>query len=186
MEDSFATPVSKLPPPVLSMRSDDAPVEATSYTDILNTMEKHQQPQQPQQHAMPHQQFNAMPQLPPMPNTPVAHHQQEYYLPPQQQQQQQQYYVQSTPPAAYMYDDQEIAPPPKQKAPHPIISTETLRERSLWLFAGIMFVAIIYGLPKLRQFPAFVNPVSGGLSTPASALASVGSGLAFTVATRFV
>lgn len=185
MDDSFATPVSKLPPPVMTMRGEEAPIENLNYTDILNKIDTKQSSQGPASTSaaatvppMPLPQQHQQMHTPVVPSTPVHG---EYYMTQQPQ------YIPMQQPSQIMYADDMISMPAvPSKKNIPLLSTDTLRDKTLWLFAAIMFVAIIYGLPKLRQYPMFINQTTGGLSTLAIAFASAISGLSFTVAKRLI
>jgi len=166
MDDSFATPVSKLPTPVMTVRDDHPPAESLNYTDILNKFNE-SAPQQ-QQHVT---------------YTPPVTPQAEYIPPPQQPPQQ---YMTTTPMYSHQVPLDTHPHPPVAKAKTPVLSTDVVYEKSVWLFALIMFIGIVYGLPKLRQFPVLTNPSSGGLTTFAVAGVSIISGVLFTVSSRFV
>lgn len=178
-DDSFATPMAKLPPPAMVMNSDRGPLDEKSmnYNDILNKMNEspgsNQYQQQQQQQMQQH-----LPLPPPPPPPPQDYNQQptmEYYNTPPQQQQQQHY------PMEYM------EPPSSSSPPSSKLSFDTLKNKNVWLFAIIMFLSLSYGLPKLRQmFPSLINPATGGLSMPSIATASVFSGILFSITSSFI
>ena len=175
-DDLLATPLNKLPPPVVISKTDNGgAVSVPNYNDLRDSIsiptadDTRFQPQQQQQ--------------------------QQYY----EQQQQQQYYEQQpmTPgPQQHYYEQQPALPhyapsiPPtlkKKKKQGPFFSTDTLKDKKLWLFAAIVFLLYTYGLPKLSvMFPSFVDPVTMSLKAPAIASASLMSGLLYMFVSEFV
>ncbi len=172
-DDLLSTPLNKLPPPAVFTKAEaGGTVTAPNYSDLRDSISipsadenRFQQPQQQQQ-----QQFYE----------PQLAQQQEYYEPmvPQQH-----YYEQ--PPHQYAPS---IPPAMKKKKKRgPFFSTDTLKDKKLWLFTAIVFLLYTYGLPKLRvTFPSFVDPLTNTLKSPAVASASLLSGLVYMFVSEFV
>ena len=171
-DDLLATPLNKLPPPVvLSKAEAGGSISAPNYNDLRDSItiptadENRYQPQQPQQPPPQQQQFYE-------PMTPMT-------MMPQQN-----YYEQPPIPPQYAPS---IPPLKKKKKRGPVFSTDTLKDKKLWLFAAIVFLLYTYGLPKMRAtFPSFVDPLTNTLKSPAVASASVLSGLVYMFVSEFV
>ena len=185
-DDMLATPIGKIPPPMLQNNKDNAPVTAQSYDDLRNSVTI----PRPEDNNPIYQQMPAQPQLQPQMQQQQMHQQQydfqqpTYYeqAVPQQHQQHQQQQQQ-----LYEYDYPRYAPSAaaalkkKKKRSASLFSVETLKRKDAWLFAIMLFAVIWYGLPKLRStFPSIVDPLTGTTSTPALAALSLASGLVFT------
>lgn len=177
-DDLLATPLNKLPPPVVVSKAENGgTVGAVNYNDLRDSVtiptadENRYQPQQPPPQVQQQQHFyEPQPQYEPM--TPMIPQQQQhmYYEQPQQQ------YAPSIPP-----------PLKKKKKRGPFFSTDTLKDKKLWLFAAIVFLLYTYGLPKLRStFPSLIDPLTNSLKSPAVAGASVLSGLVYMFVSDFV
>lgn len=183
-EDSFATQISKLPPPILTQTGIVGGVQqdaGATYnpTDIYKQLENERKNQPAQQMQMQQQNF---------PETPVNGN--SYYAQPSQMPQPPpQYYAGPAQPTA-------IAPPPsisedtferkKKKKRAAAWSIDVIKKKQPWIIAAIMFLVIVYGLPRLRNISALINPVSGQLSTPAIAAACIASGLLASIASDSV
>ena len=175
-DDLLATPLGKLPPPVVMNKSESGgPISAPNYNDLRDSIaiptadENRFQQLQPQQSYQPQQQqFYEPPQ------------QQYYDHPPMQYEQHQpvaQHYAPSIPPSTFK----------KKKKRAPFFSTDTLKDKKLWLFAAIVFLLYTYGLPKLRTtFPSFVDPTTNALKSPAVMTASLASGLFYMFTSEFI
>jgi type II secretory pathway pseudopilin PulG len=184
-DDLLATPLNKLPPPVVVSKTDGGgAVSVPNYNDLRDSIsiptadETRYQPQQQQQQYYEQQQQQYYDQQPMTPGP------QQYQQ--QQQQQPQTYYEQET-----MIPRYAPSIPPttlkKKRKKVPFFSTDTLKDKKLWVFAVIVFVLYTYGLPKLRaMFPSFVDPVTLSLKTPAVASASLVSGLIYMFVSDFI
>lgn len=194
--DSMATPLNKLPPPVLTSRTDGPGLETgnPSYQEILNKMEmsggqQQQLPpsvpssyaQQQQQPPLP-MQFQGPPPQPPQSPLP------QYYQDPTPPQ----YYQDPTPPPLQYY----TPPPPlsvtqkhkkKSKASSPLLSVQTINHPHVWIVAVLVFLTTIYGIPKVRaQFPSMIDPVTGTTKWVGVIGVSMLAALMFAIARKFV
>jgi hypothetical protein len=182
-EDSFATQISKLPPPILTQTGTGVQDAGATYnpTDIYKQLENERKNHQPaQQMQMQQQNF---------PETPVNHGNNYYTQPSQMPQPPPQYYAGPAQPTT-------VAPPPsisegtferkKKKKRAAAWSFDIIKKKQPWIIAAIMFLVIVYGLPRLRTISALINPVSGQMSTPAIAAACIASGLLASIASDFV
>lgn len=168
-DDLLATPLNKLPPPAVFTKAESGTVTAPNYNDLrdnisIPTADENRFAQQPQQ-----QQIQQQPQN-------YYEPQQDYYEPMQQQQQ--------------YYDQPQYAPsiaPKKKKKRSPFFSTDTLKDKKLWLFTAIVFLLFTYGLPKLHSaFPSMVDPMTNTLKSPAIVAASIVSGLFYVFTSEFL
>jgi hypothetical protein len=73
---------------------------------------------------------------------------------------------------------------PKKK----ILSLETLKSTRAWFAAIVIFLFVMYALPKIKaSIPALVSPITGELSVPGVAAASAIAGLALaTISDHFI
>ena len=182
-EDSFATQISKLPPPILTQTGSGVQQDAgATYnpTDIYKQLENERKNQPAHQMQMQQQQQN-------FPETPVNGN---YYAQPSQMPQPPpQYYAGPAQPTT-------VAPPPsisedtferkKKKKRAAAWSIDVIKKKQPWIIAAVMFLVIVYGLPRLRTISALINPVSGQLSTPAIAAACIASGFLASIASDSV
>lgn len=170
-DDMLATPIGKIPPPVLQHNKDIGPVTAPNYDELRNSVTI-QRPDDstlgPGLNTYQQKPLQTI-QAPPPPPQPVQqspfptyepHYDYEY--PPR--------YAPSIPPA------------PKKKRKRPsFFSVDTLKRKDVWISTALVFVFLAYGLPKIRStFPSLTDPLSGALSMPALASTSALFGLVLT------
>lgn len=179
-DDLLATPLNKLPPPaIISKAEGGGTVSAVNYNDLRDSItiptaddNRYQQSQQQQQHyyEQPQQQQYYDQQQPMTPGPQHSYYEQQQQPIPQPQ------YAPSIPP-----------PLKKKKKKGPFFSTDTLKDKKLWLFAVVVFLLYTYGLPKLyTSFPSMVDPMTSTLKSPAVATASVFSGLVYMFVSEFL
>lgn len=137
--DMNATPLSKLQP-VVQTRADGPRVDPPNYTDLLNTMDVHSQPE--------------------------AAAQAQYYQEPAPAAQ----YYQQSPPEMYHQQPQIVYVPEPAQAAAPAAAggggalTRALRQhKDILVVAALAFVAMHFGAPRLRGVSALVN-ATGGLN----------------------
>jgi hypothetical protein len=136
--DMNATPLSKLQP-VVQTRADGPRVDPPNYTDLLNTMDVHSQPE-----AAAQAQYYQEP-------APAAQY---YQQPPEMYHQQQPQIVYVPEPAQ--------APAPAAQSGGAL--TRALRQhKDILVVAALAFVAMHFGAPRLRGVSALVN-ATGGLN----------------------
>jgi hypothetical protein len=178
-DDMNATPLNKLPPPVVQSKQDlMGPTAPPNYKDLLTKMDVNAGPptaSRAQQMMMMQQQQDDEPE--------------EYY--PQQQQQQQQMMYGPPPqgmfPGYNTYNSYE--PPPQQQQPRHEPSHRSSKKlksalkdkngggiigflkanKNVIIVAIIAFLAMRYVAPRLRAFPMMLSP-AGGLSAPGMAV----------------
>jgi hypothetical protein len=164
-DDLLSTPLNKLPPPVVMSKSDGGgTISAPNYNDLRDSI------------SIPTVDENRF-QPPPHPQAPPPQYEpQQYYEP-----------ILPPPPPQPMYYAPPSIPEKKKKKRHPFFSTETLKDKKLWLFAVIVFLLYTYGLPKLHtSFPSFVDPATNTLKSPAIVAASIVSGLVYMFTSEFI
>jgi hypothetical protein len=197
--DMLATPLSKLPPPVMQSRADEpqqgggtagsAPNYADVMKDFSNTSRGAEYDPRPPSQAPSH--TGHMEEYEPM--------QQQYTPQPQYQQQQQMHqyapqpqYQQHNPLAYAMPAPTYTSPPPIALPPSTpkkkILSLETLKSTRAWFAAIVIFLFVMYALPKIKaSIPALVSPLTGELSVPGVAAASAVAGLTLaTISDHFI
>lgn len=180
VEDMNATPLSKLPPPVMQTKQGQAPVEPPSYRDLLTEMES-------APHAQPQPMSSSQPPPPPPPPQ---------YAPPQYAQPQyaQSQYAQpqwppTPPPRAYdpYYDlpDPAHTPPAAALSDAPLAAAEegTLKRlvkanKSTLVVLGVVLLTLLFVLPRLARMPRFVG-LDGQLSLLGKGAAAAIAALAY-------
>lgn len=176
--DMLATSLSKLPPPVMQMKS---PLDSVpNYEALMNEAYPQEKVQQQQQQHVQPQQYQ--PLLPP----PA---QQTYYEQPPPQQQYQQFPPHHQQP---QYDDYSPQPDPSQyyvaRTPQPaILSIDFFKSKKLWTLTALIFVLVLWGIPKIKQMlPSVVSPLDGRLTLPGLAGISIVSALSYTLASETI
>jgi len=93
-------------------------------------------------------------------------------------------------PQYYQPQPQQMVPPFVQQIPPPtksVLSTDTLKNKKVWLLAAMILCTVLYVIPKTKQvFPSLVSPLTGRLSTPAIAGVSLLTSLAYTAVSDIV
>lgn len=188
-QDQLATPLSKLPPPVMHSRMDD-PMggggggggSAPSYQELIKDFDRApgrgaEYDARPPSHSPPPSQHRMEEMYEPM-----AQHQMQQQ--PQMMQYQQNQYQQPNQPNPLVYSmpaPTYTTPPPLPLQPptkKSLLSLETLKNTRAWFAAIVIFVFVWYGLPKIKAaVPALVSPLTGELSVPGVAAASAVAGL---------
>lgn len=172
-DDMLATPIGKIPPPMLQNNKDNGAVVPPSYEDLRNSVSI-QRPEETYQPKLQMQQNQPQPQLQLQP-------QQQYQYEPQQ-------YYDHSPKPTYEYEYPRYSPSvapmqhQKRKKKRPtFLSIDTLKRKDVWLLAAIMYAIVAYGLPRIRAtFPSVVDPITGATSTSALVSLSILSALVFT------
>lgn len=163
-EDMMATPIGKLPPPVIQQRPPNQQVENTNYADLLK--EQFSPPPSTPNFQQPLQQAPSQLAPPPSPLTP----------PPSLHIMQQQPLLSAPPPPSHY--SMQYNPMPPQPAFHtPLPPLAPLEPRASlieslttdkmpWVTAAIIFAVLTYGIPKLQHsFPnLMINATTGGAS----------------------
>lgn len=178
-DDMNATPLAKLPPPVLQSKVGQMPVEAPNYRDLLTDMDQsaHRGPIQPQSAAML--------TMPPPPPQSVM----EAPLSPSM------YAPQSPPPLsypthpawpspAYHHHHPASPPPPPLHPPRKSsVAWRLLRANKAALFVVVlMFLALVVAVPRLVRVPRFAT-LEGRLNVLGALAVSVTAGGMFKLAT---
>lgn len=162
-EDMNATPISKLPPPVLQTKQGQAPVELPNYRDLLTEMESSAASQQLQ--AFPQQQQSA-PSLPTPPPQQYAAPQQ-YSPPPYSPPPPPPYSYAPTPHAFDPYVDVHATPAPAPldaPAPEEGWLQRTLKANKPTLVVlAVVLLTLLFVVPRLSRMPRFVG-LDGQLS----------------------
>lgn len=189
--DMLATPLSKLPPPVMQSRMDD-PMgaggggggSAPNYQELIKDFDRApgrgaEYDARPPSHSPPPSQHRMMEDM----YEPMAQHQNQMQQQPQMMQYQNQYQPTTQPnPLVYsMPAPTYTSPPPLPLQPptkKSLLTLETLKNTRAWFAAIVIFVFVLYGLPKIKAtIPALVSPLTGDLSVPGVAAASAIAGL---------
>lgn len=198
MDDMMATPLNKLPPPLVQQKppGGSGGSELMSYEALRDDTMKQQHERinaprhtpQYEDYAPPSRQLQQQQQQPSQ-NQYAPFQQQEYYPPPpQQQHHQQQHHV--APPPPQPQQTQPMSPPPvaqKKSAVASIFSVDFLRNRKIWILAALIFLAITYGIPKMRQLvPALISPTTGKVTYAGIGGLSALTAILFAAASEFV
>lgn len=188
--DMLATPLSKLPPPVMQSRMDD-PMgggggggggSAPNYQELIKDFDRApgrgaEYDARPPSHSPPPSQHRMEEMYEPM-----AQHQNQMQQQPQMMQYQNQYQPNQPNPLVYSMPAPTYTSPPPLPLQSPLkkslLSLETLKNTRAWFAAIVIFVFVLYGLPKIKAaIPALVSPLTGDLSVPGVAAASAVAGL---------
>lgn len=181
-DDMNATPLGKLPMPVVQSKGDAPRVDgrSTSYEDLLKEMRQappqQQPPLQPQlqpqlQQPQPQPQFGAHQFQPQQPQP------QPQFQPPQFQPQYQQ--------PQYQQPDDDYEPHyarrprrrPRPPPPPPRWAAQLAKYKSSLLVAVVVFLVLLYAAPRLAQLvPRLVSPASGRFNVAGIAVIAVASG----------
>jgi len=167
MDDSMATPLSKLPPPQQHRKTDEQPAgAAVDYNSMRD--EIFQSNEDRKKYTPEYEEYE-----------PPQQHQQQQY-----QRQEYQEFQEERPVHRPRRRPQVTAAPVPAK--RQILSVDTLKDKRIWLLAATIFILITFGIPKVRgSVPALVSPVTGKLSTPGLAIVSFAAAFAYTVALEF-
>lgn len=196
--DMMATALSTLPPPAIQNKEplDGVPSYEALMKDVLVSGDGNQRPPQLMPPQSPQQQQVSMQQQMAQPMT------QQYY--PQQQQQQQMMQPQSSMMSSPTYQQQNyqydyyVTPQPRQVPPVPRraatlpppkkkVGIDVYKSPKSWALAGVLFVLIAYGIPKLKtSIPSLVSQNTGKLSLPALAVISSITAMSYTVASEYL
>jgi hypothetical protein len=155
MDDSMATPLSKLPPPRMQSRGDNPPIDTSSvnYSDLASQAHQQQQQQQEQYAAETQMTQPVTPQYaaPSIQQQPLIYPQ--YPASPLMQMHPMYHYQESIPRREPVKSDEN-----PRKIPG---AMDVLKNKTTWITAALVFVLLVIALPKLKTIPALINPSNG-------------------------
>lgn len=177
-EDSHATPLNKLPPPIMQTKQGMPPVEMPSYEKLMTEASRPQQDFATQSMMLPPPNAMPPPMQPPMQqySQPPMPPMQPYPQPPVQQQ-----YPQSYAPEFYPGHYQDAPDKPK-----PGLAARLLQaNRATLIVVAVVFLVLLFVVPRLACMPRFSTP-EGQLSVLGKLAASAVAGGAFHVTKMMV
>lgn len=166
-DDYMATPIGKLPPPMMQQRTAQPSIENLNYSDLVKEQLPTLNNQATPGNMLPPpivQSNMAQPPLAPPPPPPPHHHQQQnldpYSSPSVHTPQPPMYYYTPDPPPPILA----AQPEPARKKGGVVESL--LSNNMLWITAAAIFGLITYALPRARAaIPSLVDPATGRTTT---------------------